>query len=59
MIPQLLLLLFLGLGISRAYTERHQTPGHLAKFYDILLFYGVLLGLMYWGGFFQPLIDKL
>lgn len=59
MIPQIILLVFLAIGISRAFTERNQSPGHLAKFYDILLFYGVILALLYWGGFFENLISKL
>lgn len=59
MIPQLLLLLFLGIGISRAYSQRTESPGHQAKFQDILLFYAILLALLFWGGFFTPLIEKL
>lgn len=59
MIPQILLLLFLGLGISRAYQERKLSPGHLAKFHDILRFYAVLLALLYFGDFFDTLIHTL
>lgn len=59
MIPQILLLLFLLIGISRAWSERTQSPGHQAKFFDILKFYAVILALIYWGGFFDSLIEKL
>lgn len=59
MIPQLILLLFLGIGISKAYSERNQSPGHRAKFQDILIFCTILISLLIWGGFFDVLITKL
>ena len=59
MIPSLLLLAILALLLGNAYRHRFATPQHLDQFRATLIFVLLLIILLHWGNFFQPLIEKL
>lgn len=55
MAPQLtwIALMMLGLGISLA---NHGKPGKPTNFFIVLLAVSINASILYWGGFFEPLI---
>ena len=56
MIPQLLLLLYLGIGIRTAHRQRTTKP---IEFTATLLQAVILIGLLVWGNFFDILIQRI
>ena len=59
MIPSLLLLAILSLLLGNAYRHRFATPQHLDQFRATLIFVLLLIILLHWGNFFDPLLAAL
>lgn len=59
MIPQLLLLsIFLIWGYT-AFRSRFQSPEQYQQYRVTLIFIGVFLAILYWGDFFDVLIQRI
>lgn len=59
MIPSLILLSILAFWVGTAFRNRFRSPEHLDQFRSVLILTLLLLALLYWGDFFDTLIQKL
>ena len=59
MIPQLLLLFIFAVWIYTAFRTRFQSPEQYQQYRVTLLWVGLFLVILYWGDFFDVLIQKI
>lgn len=59
MIPQLIILTLFGLLLSNAYRHRFDTPQNLDQFRATLIFVILIVVILTWGNFFNPLIERI
>lgn len=59
MIPQLLLLSIFAVWIYTAFRTRFQSPEQYQQYKVTLIFIALFLVILYWGNFFDVIIQKI
>lgn len=59
MIPQILLTAILAMLLANAYRDRLRHPTYLKQFQVTLGFVILIFILLYWGGFYNSIINRL
>jgi hypothetical protein len=54
-LPQIIYIVFIGLSLGISLVQHGKTSERKENFWSTLLASALMIGLLYWGGFFNPL----